>query len=66
VQDSCRLFYQHRSSGRMNSAGSPLLAWIWKSQIDVSIAMRSGRPVSSNLSTASLESATRLPGPISL
>jgi hypothetical protein len=28
--------------------------------------MRSGRPVSSNFSTASLERATRLPGPISL
>jgi hypothetical protein len=44
----------------------PLLAWIWNSQMDVSIAMRSGRPVSSNFSTASLERATRFPGPISL
>jgi len=34
--------------------------------MDVSIAMRSGRPVSSNFSMASLERATRLPGPISL
>lgn len=44
----------------------PLLAWIWKSQMDVSMAMRSGLPVASNLSTASLDSATRRPGPISL
>jgi hypothetical protein len=44
----------------------PLLACIWKSHIDVSIAMRSGRPVSSNFSSASFDRAMRLPGPISL
>jgi hypothetical protein len=44
----------------------PLLACIWKSHMDVSIAMRSGLPVSSNFSSASLDKAMRLPGPISL
>jgi len=54
-----------RKHGR-DAKALPLLACIWNSHIDVSIAMRSGRPVSSNFSTASFDRATRFPGPISL
>jgi len=44
---------------------SPFPDWIWKSQMEMSMAKRRGRPFSSYVSTASLERAIRLPGPIS-
>lgn len=67
AQDLCHLQQSApRRSMRISVANMPLLACIWKSHIEVSIAMRNGRPVSSNFSTASFDKATRRPGPISL
>lgn len=66
VRAACRRKGQRGRAGRAcGRQRSPLLAWIWKSQMETSIAMRKGRPVCSNVSAANLERATRRPGPIS-
>ncbi len=44
----------------------PRAAWTWNCHIEKSMASWSGRPVSSRVSTASLQREIRLPGPISL